>query len=344
VIDDPARVSEVLRDPSTFPPDNALEAYTRLTPRSLRVLAASGFALPPTLASNSSPSHRPIRRTIARFLSPHRVASVEGLVRGLTSDALGGLRSSLDADGVADLVRHVAGPVPASALFVLFGLGEVPPELKRWSQDSLELFWGTPDAQQQFDLALSAADYYRWLLELARRARRDPGEDLFSALVALGLDDKHVAATAYFLLIAGQETTSMLISGIMLRLLRDGDGWIRAGRDERHAVDAVEAALREESSVPTWRRTTRGPVALGPTALPPKAELLLTLTGAGGSADLAFGVGAHRCLGAALARMEARVVVHSVAAALPGLRLVESSPPRVELLSFAAPARVLVTG
>jgi cytochrome P450 len=178
---------------------------------------------------------------------------------------------------------------------------------------------------------------------MVEAARAHPGDDLFSALIGLELTDEQVCATAYFLLIAGQETTSMLISSLLFRLLTSPERW-RAAAEDRPAVEAsVERTLAEESSVPTWRRTTRAPVVLDGVTLPKRAEVLLSLTGIDAASELAFGIGVHRCLGAALARMESRVVVQTLARAFPGLRSVEPTPPRIELLSFAAPARVLVT-
>jgi cytochrome P450 len=342
VVSDPVIVSQVLLDAAAFPPDNALTAYTPLSVRSLRILADSGFRLPPSLASNSSPTHLPIRRTVARFLSPARVAAVEPLVRRLVEDRLAAVVAALDIEGEADLAALLAAEVPARALLQLLSVGDAPLDrLRTWSRHSLELFWGRTAGKRQQELARSAGEYYGWLREQVGRSRARPGDDLFSALVALGLDDDVVCATGYFLLIAGQETTSMLISTILWRLLGDPSAW-RSAREPETVVRAVESALQEESSVPTWRRTARDSTELGQAQVPAGAELLLTLTGRGGDSDLAFGVGVHRCLGARLARMEARVVVAATAAALPNLCRVEDSPPRLRLLSFAAPERVLV--
>ena len=69
--------------------------------------------------------------------------------------------------------------------------------------------------------------------------------------------------------------------------------------------------------------------------------MLLGLSGHGGPADLAFGVGIHRCLGAGLARLEARVALECAQDLLAGVRLTEE-PPMIELLSFRAPKRLLV--
>ena len=155
---------------------------------------------------------------------------------------------------------------------------------------------------------------------------------MFGVLVGLGLTDEEVCAVGYFLLIAGQETTTQIISTAFQRTI----GTIG------EPVQVVEEILREASSVPTWRRVTAGPAVVGEVELPANAPVLLGLSGHGGPADLAFGVGIHRCLGAGLARLETRVALECAAGLLSAVRLVEE-PPMIDLLSFRAPKRLLVT-
>jgi cytochrome P450 len=335
VIDDPDEVREVLLDPGTFPPDNAVVAHTPLSVKALRVLSSVGFALPPTLANNAGPSHRPIRQAVARFFSPARVDAVEPLTRHLFTERVAAAAAQLETHGTADLVELVAAEPPALVVLDLLRLHEVDvPTLKQWSRDSLELFWGWPHEDRQLELAYSAAEFYAWLRKRTTAARADEGQDLFQVLVGLGLSDEEVCAVAYFLLIAGQETTSQLISTAFHRLI---------GQPVSDPADAVEKILREASSVPTWRRITAEPVQVGDVKLPADAPVLLGLTGHGGPADLAFGLGIHRCLGAGLARREARVAIECAAGLLSGIRAVELEPPMIDLLSFRAPRRVLVT-
>lgn len=334
VVDDPGEVRDVLLDPETFRPDNAVLAHTALSVKALRVLSGVGFALPPTLANNAGPSHRPIRAAVAHFFSPARVAAAEPLTRRLVCERVA-VAAELLQSGTTDLVEVVAAEPPALVLVDMLGLRDVDvPALKAWSRDSLELFWGWPSGDRQLELAHSAAEFYAWLRTRVEGARRGTGDDLFDVLVELGLSDEEVCAVAYFLLIAGQETTTQLISAAFHRLI---------GIAVEDPATVVEDVLRESSSVPTWRRVTTSAVRVGDVELPADAPVLLGLTGHGGSADLAFGRGIHRCLGAGLARLEARVAIECAATLLPAVQATEPNPPMIDLLSFHAPARLLVS-
>jgi cytochrome P450 len=329
VVEDPAEVRGVLLDPGAFRPDNAVLALTALSVKALRVLQGVGFALPPTLANNAGESHRPIRAAVARFFSPARVAAVEPLTRRLVTERVEAAVNKLQTRPV-DLVEEIAAEPPALVLLEMLGMRDVDvPALKAWSRESLELFWGWPDEDRQLELAHSATEFYGWL---RKRVAEASGDDLFGVLVSLGLSDEEVCAVAYFLLIAGQETTTQLISAAFHRAIGSVMG---------DAGELVEAVLRESSSVPTWRRVTAGPVTVGQVELPADAPVLLGLSGHGGPADLAFGLGIHRCLGAGLARLETRVALECAGPLLAAVRAVEA-PPMIELLSFRAPARLLV--
>jgi cytochrome P450 len=333
VVDDPGLAREVLLDPETFRPDNAVLAHTPLSVKALRVLSGARFALPPTLANNAGESHRPIRAAVARFFSPARVAAVEPLTRSLTTARVAAASERLAAGEHVDLVQAIAAEPPALVVLRLLGLHDVDvPALKAWSLDSLELFWGWPDEDRQLELAHSAAEFYAWLRVCTTAARKAPTEDLFGVLVNLGLTDEEICAVGYFLLIAGQETTTQLISTAFHRSL--------GGRCE--PAETVEQVLQQASSVPTWRRVTSASTTVGDVELPARAPVLLGLSGHGGPSDLAFGIGVHRCLGAGLARMEARVALECAQELLARVRLV-AEPPMIELLSFRAPKRLPVT-
>lgn len=342
VVRDPAAVRGVLLDPDTFGPDNALTAYRTMTVRSLRILNRAGFALPPMLANNSGPSHRAVRGCVARFFSAGQVQTITPTIIELTDRHLAETRARLELGDPVDLVEAVAGPVPALTLQRMTGIRmDDIGDLKRWSEASLELFWGTPDPERQELLAGQAAEFYSWLRAQVVQERRAVGTGLLAALIELGLTDEQICSACYFLLIAGQQTTSQLISTCFLRALGDPLIWNRCG-DVTVADEIVDAVLAEQSSVHTWRRIVNRPTRIGEQDLAAETELLLRLTGIGGDPDLAFGLGIHRCLGARLARREAGLVLSRTAAQLGHLELLEPEPPMIGLLSFRAPARVLV--
>lgn len=344
VVADPDAVRQVLLDPQTFRPDNALTAFTPIGVDGLRTLATVGFALPPTLANNASDTHRAIRQTVARYFSAGRVASAEVLTRSLNEARFTAVAEQLRGGGSVELVAGAISDVPAVVLLDLLGLEELDVRrLKRWSIDSLELFWGRPTQQRQEQLTQSAAEFYAWLRTLAETARCGTGAPFFTDLALLGLSDEEICAIGYFLLIAGQETTAQLVTTVFWRALRNRATWNAIAGDSAQAVECVEQSLAEDSSVPTWRRITSRTTTVGGVAFPAGAPVLLRLTGTGGSAELAFGLGIHRCLGARLARMEATVALEVGSRLLPALTLCEEQPPMIDLLSFLAPSRLLVT-
>lgn len=341
LVDDPAEVRRILAAPEGFPASNALTALRGLTRPTGRTLASVRFRLPAVLASANGDSHRAVRQVVARFFSPARVREQQPLIRTATRHAIEALTT---AEGPVNLATTVAGSVPAEVFSRLTGM-PLPAHLQRWSADSLELFWGWPSDGRQEHLARSAAELHAWLRSVVQN-ENDPAS-LIGALAASGLDTDRVISLAYFLVIAGQETTRMLIATTLLRALSDASLW-RACQDRDHGFDTCDALVGEvltrSSSVPTWRRVAAVDTEVSGRAVPAGTELVLQLSGPEQQdADLAFGYGVHRCLGAGLARMETATIVHETAMALPDASLTGPAPTWVDLLSFQAPRHVWVS-
>ncbi len=344
-------VRAVLADPKRFHPDNALTAVTPIPRPVLRTLARAGFSLPPTLANNGTDTHDHLRRLVAGFLTPARVRAMRPRIAGLARDRLAGLTGP-----VADLHPALARDLPAIVLLEVMGIGDVDvPKLKAWSTASLELFWGDVGLERQHELAGPAAEFHRWLTHRIRTAR---GDDLFAALRDVPIRD--AAGLCYFLLIAGQETTTQLLCAVFDAVLRHGDLWSRLG-EPGMPERVVEEVLRRDPPVNTWRRIAAEPVTISGVDVPAGAHLLLMLAGTGSDPEvfgeperlcparpnarrhLAFGFGRHFCLGAGLARLEASVVLEETFRRFPRLRLAsDEPPPMLGLLSFRAPLSVRV--
>ncbi|WP_313813384.1 cytochrome P450 [Glutamicibacter sp.] len=347
-IEDPQLVREILRHAQEFTPANALQAAVELEPATLRILARGRFALPPVLASASGAEHLAVRRVVAGFFSPAKVAQQREFIAERTRELCAGLRERYRWGDEVDLAQELAAVIPPEVMARMSGT-TIPPmdQLKGWSRDSLELFWGWPDARRQQELAHSAVGYHTWLRGSVDEAlKRDDG-NLYSALHHAGVDRARIVSLAYFLGIAGQETTAMLIQGALFTALHDGR-WSRCAAAEggdAASDSVVHEVLLHASSVPTWRRVVLSDTTLAGQNFSAGEELVLRLSGGAvaesGDDSLVFGFGLHRCLGAGLARMETEVVLRQAAGALPDIELSDPSPGWRHLISFQTPEAVI---
>lgn len=345
-----ALVRQVLADPATYRPDNALDAVTPMPVTALRVLAGHRFRLPPTLANNSGASHPEIRSIVAGALHPARVAAQRPWLTALVRDRVTRLAATLDAGAPVDLYAELAADLPLLVLARLVELPDAPVgAVKEFARAALELFWAPLDADRQQALATEVGRFHRVLRDFAAT-----GGGLAAELRAAGHAPDVVVGALFFLLVAGQETTSQFLTLLLHRLA--GEPSVRAGlrTGEVAVADVVEEGLRLEPPIVTWRRVAATDSTLGGTVVPAGTSLVLWLARAGrdpavveapdefrpgqrGSRrHVAFGAGAHRCVGDVLARMEAAVVVAEAAPLLDGVTVVRA-PWCPDNLTFRMP-------
>jgi cytochrome P450 len=205
---------------------------------------------------------------------------------------------------------------------------------------------------------LAAADdaverFSEYMTEHIERARRDPGDNLISRLLAAEIDGEHltddeVTANVVLVFNAGVSTTTNFIANSVFALLRNRDQWeLLVSDPEGLAENAVEELLRYDSSITTNppTRLAREDVEIGGVTIP-AGEIMVPLFAAGNYdpsryADpyrlditrenvrpLSFGGGPHVCLGQHLARVEAEVALARLARRFPNLTLVDADPPR----------------
>jgi cytochrome P450 len=344
-----ALIKRILADPATFRPDNALDAITPIPVAALRILARQGFRLPPTLANNGTHTHPAIREIIQRALRQKRVEQVRPWLTDLVRSRVGRFVERLEAGATVDLYAELASDLP---LLVLARLVELPEAeaavVKEFSRAALELFWSPVDGPRQLHLAEVVGRFHRVLRDFVKTAGGPVGE-LREHALKNGLPPDTPVGALFFLLVAGQETTSQFLTLLMHRLMLS-----------RHAlacaVDAiVEEGLRLVPPIPTWRRVAAFDTFIDAFPVPRGRSLILCLAGAGnevGGPDfapgapgsrrhLAFGAGAHRCAGAQLARMEASVVIKAVSPLLLRAQIVRA-PLYQDNLSFRMPDSLVI--
>ncbi|WP_428966971.1 cytochrome P450 [Micromonospora fluostatini] len=350
-----ALVRQVLTDPVTYRPDNALDAVTPVPVAALRVLAGHRFRLPPTLANNGGASHPGIRAAVADALHPARVDAQRPWLTGLLRRRVARIAATLATGAPVDLHAEVAADLPLLVLARLVDLPDAPVEaVKDFARAALELFWAPLDDHRQLALAAEVGRFHRVLRGFAAT-----GGGLAARLRAAGHSPDVVVGALFFLLVAGQETTSQFLTLLLHRLTAEPAVVADLRRGAVETADVVEEGLRLEPPIVTWRRVAAVDTTLGGTVVPAGTSIVLWLarTGRdravvdfpdgfhpgqrGSRRHLAFGAGAHRCVGAHLARMEAGVVVDEVAPLLTGVEVVRP-PWYPDNLTFRMPDAFVV--
>jgi cytochrome P450 len=343
-------IRRILADPHTFRPDNALDAVTPIPVAALRILARHRFRLPPTLANNGGDDHPAIRAIVADALHPTRVAAQRPWLAGVVRRRVDRLAADLRAGRPADLYGGLAADLPLRVLARLIDLPDSHAAVvKEFSRAALELFWAPLDAGRQRTLAATVGRYHAVLRDFAATAPGTVGRLRQRA----GNLDTAVGAL-FFLLVAGQETTSQFLTLLLHRLA--GEPRVLAGlaAGTLRAEEVVEEGLRLIPPIVTWRRVAARDTDLAGEPVPAGTSLVLWLARAGrdplvvtaphefrpgqrGSRrHLSFGAGAHRCVGAQLARMEATVIVQEAAGLLHDAQVVRA-PLCPDNLSFRLP-------
>jgi hypothetical protein len=360
-----ADVREVLRNTTLYSAANTLETLKPLCPFARQVLVEGAVRPPPALTNNDPPSHTRARRIANAAFTPRRVAQMEDFIRATTRRFI----AERFKGGRADLIRDLAWELPALVIFNVIGLSDDEVHrIKAAAQNRLLFNWGFPTDEEQTELARDTVALWHFIQAFVKRRAEQPGEDFTSDLLrgrdesAGGLSQGEACSVLLALLVAGHETTTSLIGNAVRWLLRDRSHWDAVRQDPARLPNAIEEVLRIEPSIHTWRRRSLAPVRFGDVDIPAGANLLLLIGAANhdptvfaepdrfdiartnAREHLSFGHGAHICLGAPLARLEARVVLEELGRAFPDLTIDPDWQMKVlPTLSFRGPAELPVS-
>lgn len=280
------------------------------------------------------PEHGRLRRAVADHFSPTAVTALMPRVEGFTTEFL----DAMDPAAAVDLVPALACPLPVAVICHITGISR---EYQRRIERSSAVLSDVTVADAR-ELRRASIDFARLILPhfAARRVR--PREDLITSLtrqMASGdVNLKEALSTVALLLIAGHETTSNLILGTILALLRDPDELDRVRRDPTRITAVIDETLRTEPPLPVATlRQAHADLELADHQVKRGELLMVSLLAANHDPEtiddpytfdadrvshhMSFGVGIHHCLGARLARVEAMTAVTGILDRYPHIRL-----------------------
>ncbi|MGW5942527.1 cytochrome P450 family protein [Streptomyces celluloflavus] len=283
------------------------------------------------------PQHTRLRKLVAKEFTSRRVEALRPRVQQITDELLDAMLGA--PDGRADLVDALAFPLPITVICELLGVPSMDrEEFRSWSNEIVAPT--TPEAAQA--AAEAMAKYLDGLIDGKRAADDD---DLLSALIRTSDEDGdqlspgELIGMAFLLLVAGHETTVNLLSNGVRALLRHPDQLAALRADYALVDNAVEEMLRYDGPVETatWRFVAE-PVEIGGTLIPAGEPVLVALASASRDPErfvaaddfditretrghVAFGHGIHFCLGAPLARLEARIAIRTLLDRCPDLAM-----------------------
>jgi cytochrome P450 len=298
-----------------------------------------------TVINADPPVHARLRSLVNGAFTPRMVADMEPRIREIT----GALLDRVVARGETDLVADLAVPLPVAVIAEIMGIEpERHDDFKRWSSAAVSGGTvGTADDRVRLEREMN--ELVAYFEQIVDERRRTPREDLMSALVRAEtgehpLTASEVIAFCILLLIAGNETTTNLIGNAVLALLEHPAQHALVLADPTLIPNFVEEALRYDSPVQFLPRSTTRDVELGGVVIPNGSTVFPSFASANRNewkfpdpdafditrntqGHLAFGHGIHFCLGAPLARLEARVALEQLLLRLPDLKRSEASAP-----------------
>lgn len=306
-------------------------AFTQVPPEAIEI-SKRDFKRVDTLLSNDPPSHTQFRSLVNKAFLPKRVAQLEESIRTIANDLIDGF---ID-DGKVDLVGQFAIWVPLTVIADALGVDRKDmPKFKKWSDDSVAPLSGLLTPERQIECAQSRYDLHQYMAACVRQREVEPRDDLLTDLVQARFDSGERAGQGLTMdemlsiidqvLVAGNETTTNLIAMAMQHLIENPEQMAKVRANPALVPNMLEEALRLEAPVQMLPRFATTDAVVGGVEIP-KGSVVMAMYGSTGRDErkfpnpdkfdverdnarshMAFGQGPHFCVGAALARSEARI-------------------------------------
>jgi hypothetical protein len=324
-----------------FSSENAQAPLKPIMPKAKALMESGGLIGMSGLSGRIPPDHTRIRRVVSMAFGLSRIKKLEPQIRAIAIEMI----DKMAANGQAEMIRQLAYDLPALVIFILLGVpNEDVPQVKSWAESRLLLTWGNLNEDEQVQHAENMVRYWDYCQNLVKNRHHSKHDDLPGDLVELQeegheISDREIAGICYSMLFAGHETTTSLIGNGIRELLTYRESWEQICSNPTLIPNAVEEILRFSPSIVSWRRRATEDAEVGGIHLPKGSNLLLVM-GSGNRDEAVFpqgeqfdiqrenagqhlsmGSGIHFCLGAPLAKLEAKVVLEELSQRIPNLHL-----------------------
>ena len=340
----------VLRDPQTF--SSRLGSGSSPPPESVRAevkqILSEGLPHSRTLLDNDPPDHGRYRRLVSRAFTPRKMAELRPFVEQLADDLI----DAWPDPSSVEFVEQFSEPLPVRVIAHALNIPvERHADFKRWSDSGTATIGATIPPEGYIQQAKELIELQNFFVEEFEARRSDPQDDLLTTLLfshvgaeedgsdAEPLNMGELVRITKQLLVAGNETTTKLISE-MMRMIAETDGeWERIRADPARIPDVVEESLRLSSPNQGMMRVATCPANVNGVEIPKGSRLVVMFASANRDETqfgcphemdaerehirdhIAFGHGTHFCVGAGLARLEAVIALERLVAKVDSYRL-----------------------
>jgi cytochrome P450 len=348
-------VLSMLRDPATYSSmfggaGMPLNAEARAA---MAEVMAEGYPRVPTMLTADMPDHTRYRRLVSKAFTPKVIAELEPVIRSICTKLID---SWIDRDTI-EFVTEFAVPLPVEVIAHALNVPESRmADFKRWSDDSIAGIGTNITLEERVRAERGVNEYQHYFAAEFDKRKIEPQDDLLTALLQARIDDDdpevpdhrpldmpEMLSIVQQLLVAGNETTTKLLTETIRLLAEHPDQWAALQADPSRAPAIVEEALRLSTPTQGMFRIATRDHELGGVQIPKGARLIAVFASANRDESLfpdpdafdpdraalrehlAFGKGIHFCLGAALSRLEGKVALEELAKRLDHLTLPETN-------------------